>query len=50
MYARHVSMNLKPNKGDEFTQTLELVGSQGERGRVKPRDLSPSAQEPSESG
>ena len=23
MYARHVSMNLKPNKGDEFTQTLE---------------------------
>ena len=25
MYARHVSMNLKPNKGDEFTQTLELV-------------------------
>ena len=23
MYARHVSMNLKPNKGDEFTRTLE---------------------------
>jgi len=23
MYARHVSMNLKPNNGDEFTQTLE---------------------------
>ena len=23
MYARHVSMNLKPNKGDEFTETLE---------------------------
>ena len=23
MYARHVSMHLKPNKGDEFTQTLE---------------------------
>ena len=23
MYARHLSMNLKPNKGDEFIQTLE---------------------------
>jgi heme-degrading monooxygenase HmoA len=23
MYARHVSMNLKPNKGDEFTETFE---------------------------
>ena len=23
MYARHVSMNLKPNKGDEFNQAFE---------------------------
>ena len=23
MYARHISMNLKANKGDEFIQTLE---------------------------
>ena len=81
MYARNVSMNLKPNTAREFTQTFEKdilpipseaerlsgrdhlrrhrwqgrtrhqpVGSQGKRGAVWPRDLSPGPQRPSESG